>query len=363
MEPKITDWRGCYEGGWNGLVVPEAFQHPAKFSYALVMRIVGHGLIQGYWRPGDLIGDPFGGVALGGIACGYRELNWIGVELESEKNDPPGSPFVEIGNRNIDLHRDRWSRIGQPVDVRLVQGDSRRFAEVVGQVAGVVSSPPYADSFNTEADNPNKETLSESARKRLSKSDLADRNYGSTPGQIGSLKAGSLDGVVTSPPFEAQMNQGGADKTQIYRKWCEQNGRNPDAANAQTQNASKQWGESPDQVGNMSGETYWQAMHAVYSQMFAAMKNGGIAAIVVKDYVSKRARVPLCDQTCTLLESLGFEVFERCRCWLVKETREPSLFGGEHVTTTERKSFFRRLAEKKGSPRIDWEETLWTRRT
>jgi hypothetical protein len=71
--------------------------------------------------------------------------------------------------------------------------------------------------------------------------------------------------------------------------------------------------------------------------------------------------VPLCDDTCRLLEHLGFTVFERSRCWLVKEHKQPGLFGVECVEWTERKSFFRRLAEKKGSPRIDWEEVIWAR--
>ncbi len=47
---------------------------------------------------------------------------------------------------------------------------------------------------------------------------------------------------------------------------------------------------------------------------------------------------------------------------LVKEKRHKSLYGGEIVTRTERKSFFRRLAESKGSPRIDYEEVLIVRK-
>ena len=46
---------------------------------------------------------------------------------------------------------------------------------------------------------------------------------------------------------------------------------------------------------------------------------------------------------------------------LVKETRELDLFGNEIVSTTERKSFFRRLAESKGSPKIDY-EVCWIMR-
>jgi hypothetical protein len=47
---------------------------------------------------------------------------------------------------------------------------------------------------------------------------------------------------------------------------------------------------------------------------------------------------------------------------LVKESSHTCLFGHEHVTRKERKSFFRRLAEKKGSPRIDWEEVIVVRK-
>ena len=91
------------------------------------------------------------------------------------------------------------------------------------------------------------------------------------------------------------------------------------------------------------------------------LKPGGLLVVVVKDYVKGGKRVPLCDQTLELLQRLGFEPVERIRAMLVKETREVGLFG-EHVNRKERKSFFRRLAEHKGSPRIDWEEVLCVRK-
>ncbi len=46
---------------------------------------------------------------------------------------------------------------------------------------------------------------------------------------------------------------------------------------------------------------------------------------------------------------------------LVKERVETTLFG-EVRSKVERKSFFRRLAEKKGAPRVDWEEVLILRK-
>lgn len=45
------------------------------------------------------------------------------------------------------------------------------------------------------------------------------------------------------------------------------------------------------------------------------------------------------------------------------EHGEIDMFSGQAVTKrTERKSFFRRLAESKGSPRIDYEEVIWVQK-
>ena len=47
---------------------------------------------------------------------------------------------------------------------------------------------------------------------------------------------------------------------------------------------------------------------------------------------------------------------------LTKTDKHPSLYGGHVVKETRRASFFRRLAESKGSPRIDAEDVLIFRR-
>lgn len=30
-----VDWHGCYDGSWQGELVPDAFAHPAKIPFAL----------------------------------------------------------------------------------------------------------------------------------------------------------------------------------------------------------------------------------------------------------------------------------------------------------------------------------------
>lgn len=85
----------------------------------------------------------------------------------------------------------------------------------------------------------------------------------------------------------------------------------------------------------------------------------GVACWILKDYVKKGQRVPFCDNWARLCEAVGFRVVQRVRCWLVKEENNPGLFGTV-TKRTERKSFFRRLHERKpGAVRIDWEEVLF----
>jgi hypothetical protein len=62
-------------------------------------------------------------------------------------------------------------------------------------------------------------------------------------------------------------------------------------------------------------------------------------------------------------ESVGFETLEWIRAWLIEDRgAQWDLFGELHEREVHRKSFFRRLAERKGSPSIDYEVVLIQRR-
>jgi hypothetical protein len=350
-----SEWHGCYDDGWKGMIVDEAFAHPAKMAYGLLTRIVRRMVDEGWVEAGQVVGDPFGGIGTGGIVSAYYGLHWVGVELEPR--------FVELAVKNFDLHRPRWANLPGCVEPRIVNGDSRRFAELVGEAAAVVTSPPYAEAIKNEQNDSDVLSAKE-ASGEIDQSSFRSpgpysqcrqkRSYGTTPGQIGALKEGTLAGVVTSPPWENQEPSHAQNDTPSKRRLAEQGIGSIDTA----------YGESDGQIGNTAGDTYWQAMHAVYGEVHKAMKPGAVMACVVKDYISGGKRVPLCDDTCTLLAHLGFDVFERTRAMLVKRDEHPGLFdeGEAVVKEVSRKSFFRRLAEKKGSPRIDHEEVLWAKR-
>ena len=397
----ILDWHGCYREQWRGLIGDESFKHPAKFAPGLVRRIFAHGFERGYWRAGSIVGDPFGGIGGGGVIAAGMGLRWRGVELEPR--------FVEMARQNFAMHQAAWLACWCPLP-EIVQGDSRRFAEIVGGVEGCVSSPPY-EASTSGSDTEFMERDQNGAWGRRTPL----QEYGSAPGQIGQLKEGSIDAVVSSPPYANSMESGDGKAHIDFSKCADGRPRTQTNGNQGTRSESYGttpgqigklregaiegvvtsppfedcdtkptklgsgkatradgdgagrnkgdyvYGESNGQLGNVSGETYWQAMHQVYAQVLAALVPGGVAAIVVKDFVRDGARVPLCDRTMTLLESLGFVPIERARAWLVSSTTENGVFG-DVTTTKSRKSFFRRLAEKKGSPAIDFEEVLFVRR-
>jgi hypothetical protein len=534
-----SEWHGCYDDGWKGMIVDEAFAHPAKMAYGLLTRIVRRMVDEGWVEAGQVVGDPFGGIGTGGIVSAYYGLHWVGVELEPR--------FVELAGKNFDLHRPRWENLPGCVAPRIVNGDSRRFAGLVGEAAAVVTSPPYAEAIKNEQNDSDVLSAKE-ASGEIDQSSFRSpgpysqcrqkRSYGTTPGQIGALKEGTLAGVVTSPPWtecgktlnvEGKCRQVTTERSrQVHEpaygttpgqigalkegalalpcsicgtltngdESCQQIGRTTfavqtgqkpgpspssetagDAATAEQQrtctsttsktpkqlagngttgrktskrsagpatpddmpspentdstNASSAEPKSGPEAGRLSSadqtnaandtsetpskptehessaallcaacaasqsntdcedtstapttaqeppkrrankrpvdpnaQTYWSEMAKVYREVHKAMKPGAVMACVVKDYISGGKRVPLCDDTCTLLAHLGFDVFERTRAMLVKRDEHPGLFdeGEAVVKEVSRKSFFRRLAEKKGSPRIDHEEVLWAKR-
>jgi len=64
---KTMLWENCYPSNWKGKIVDEAIAHPAKFSSKLIRKIYEHMLEEGWLKPGDVVIDPFGGVALGAM--------------------------------------------------------------------------------------------------------------------------------------------------------------------------------------------------------------------------------------------------------------------------------------------------------
>ena len=362
--------------------------------------------------------DPFAGIGGGGIFAAPMGLKWRGVELEEK--------FCTLGQENFKLHYRDWIVMDYPLPVlvpgdsrRLSQvlheadlictsppyaesltGDSKnqegicndppppdsvrkykrkpsgygyspnssnignlKSGDLEAVIDGCVMSPPFSDM--TGAVTGNNKFWEE--RKKIHGSRCASprrieidgQDYGTSPGQIGRMKAGEVGAVVTSPPYEGSLHN------QYDCKPIEQREKEAGRKFSRTPGSQfvnpRGYGQTQGNLGNESGDTYWQAVAQVYAECHKILKPGGVIIIVVKAYVKNGKRVPLPMQTLKLLIHLGFTPLERIKAMLVKETVTPGLFG-EVKKVKERKSFFRRLAEKKGSPRIDFEEVLICRK-
>lgn len=428
-ESVASTWHGCYDNSWRGLIVDDAFAHPAKMSRGLVVRIFDYLFERGYLNRGGLVVDPFGGIGTTGIESASRGVRFIGCELEQK--------FASLAQRNFDLHRRTWEACGDPLPV-MVQGDSRRLVELVGPVLAecVVGSPPFADgthgtdgsfkmlraAWNNNPKNAGKPGFRPNQVGSYSPPSAED-TYGTTPGQLGSMPPGDVaDVIVSSPPYAGNDCKGGdtpaargIGRNTREQRPCEADGKHnltrdygqtpgnianlpagnvadcvvssppyegslasPGDSNRREAVAAKpnaqswgrnkngtasndNYGSSDGQLGADTGQTFWQAARTIVQQSFAILKPSGIAVWVLKDFVRNKKRVPFSDDWRKLCEACGFELVEWIHASLVKERTQDTLFG-QITTKTERKSFFRRLAEKKGSPRIDHEDVLILRK-
>ncbi len=209
----------------------------------------------------------------------------------------------------------------------------------------ICSSPPYAESIKSGGDGIdwNKIKGEEGKPNRsLGRGAIAD-GYGKNPINLGSMKEGSIDAMISSPPYSkdglGHGNKGCSEidiKKRLYATM-----------------AGNKYGQSNENLGNLSNNTFWSASREIIQQCYDLLKDGGHAIWITKNYVKNKQIVPFTDRWLSLCESVGFKLVCHHHVMLVGLK-----FEKDHVRIVERKSFFRRLAESKGSPRIDWEDVI-----
>ena len=258
-------------------------------------------------------------------------------------SSPPYSSSTQVNNTPGDMTagKARWAD-GTESAARVKQ-DYADYTTPGNLATLTVASPPYANGCaHTGGSDPHPEHVQGGAVHHVA--------YGMSDGQLGAMPAVA----VSSPPYE-----GGGHHKGVFDTWGGALSGEKGCAGWATKEGG--YGGNADNIGNVNGDTFWTAAHTVVAQTYTLLKPGGVAIWVLKAYVRDKKLVDFPGQWQAMCESVGFVTLHEHHAMLVEDhgTQE-GLFGEETTTVyqTHRKSFFRRLAEKKGSPRIDYEVVL-----
>jgi len=243
----------------------------------------------------------------------------------------------------------------------LLDANGQTYGDSSGQMANMktseqgfqasLSSPPFRHSEGGTPEPKPGGVIDERLYARHAAGNSAADGYGVTEGQLANMKEKTgFEGAVSSPPYaQGAQHTGGADS-------------NPEKMNGGEINrygVGDGYGTTEGQLGADSGDDFWLAARQIVEQVFILLEPGGHACWVVKDFVRNKERVAFSDQWRQLCEAVGFVTVHEHHAMLVHHKGVSLTLDGEKVEhKTESKSFFRRIAERKGSPRVDW-EVVW----
>lgn len=264
---------------------------------------------------------------------------------------------VEKNSTGIDLSKQyevyKGSGGGQTFEafVATQQLHSQGYGDSMGQLANLpagdfdsaISSPPFRQSTGGVNDALGDPALMQ----RHAAGNSAAEGYGCMEGNLANMNDKDFQVAISSPPYQNATEGTPLDPSKY-----------PTLRGVLKQNAAKlqKYGDEAGNIGSDSGETFWLAARQIVEQVYLSLAPNAHAVWVVKDYVKNKQRVPFSDQWRQLCEAVGFVALHEHHAMLVHHKgKSHTLEGGivEHIT--ESKSFFRRLAEKKGSPHIDYE--------
>jgi len=273
----------------------ESVKHPAKANLHMIKWI-----IETYTKEGDWILDPMAGTGSTGVMALLLGRNTILVEYEQK--------FVDMINSNIQQLID-MAPINPSLQWKIIKGDARSLCDVmIANCEHIIFSPPYGI----------KETSQESSKNEIERRMIKGirgavklpngdymtgdgkylQTYSNDPDNIGNLPYGSVDSIVTSPPYSGILGAGHRSKL----------------GNIKEQGSAYQTFEEKadkNNIGNLDTKTYLSAMFQVYSECFKVLKPNGLMILVTKNFIRKKQVVRLDLDTIALCEKAGFVLKDR----------------------------------------------------
>jgi len=298
----------------------ESMSHPAKGHMGLWQEI-----LERYTEPGQWVLDPMAGIGTTLLGC-LMGRNVICVELEQHFVEP-----MLVSWRKMRQSPMLGCTLGQAL---IIRGDAR--ALPLGKVDAICTSPPYEGISVSAGDQARAPGI------KFPKGERTDRGKIKHDGFFERGYTRPVDAVVTSPPYEGSIAKLGTFKSPNDRRnvkkrlECETQGytRPVDAVvtsppyegvadsskntntndglrgHPETQSKPLAYGGG-ENIGNLKGEKYWEAMRLVYAECYRVLTPGGVMVLVIKGHQRDSEYVDLPLQTLELCQSLGFRLKER----------------------------------------------------
>jgi len=169
-----------------------------------------------------------------------------------------------------------------------------------GTVDTVITSPPYEGSLEGST--------------RHTRGGIASRDPKLA-------QTGTIATIITSPPYEGSVGASNDPNRRAER--MRRAGLDPRTivgGKARCGEIDWQYSENPENVGNLKGETYLEAMLKVYREMFKVLKPGGLAIIVLKNFIRNWKVIDLIGDTERLCKHVGFKLVKRIRFVLPQQS-------------------------------------------
>lgn len=163
----------------------------------------------------------------------------------------------------------------------------------------------------------------------------------------------SFRAVITSPPFGELQSGGG-----LAEHFQGKSGYNLTVNKLTTAYVPELQASDKRNVALYKNEEYYNLCEKIYKNCLDLLMPAGIIALHVKDYVREGKIVPVGDNSVSLLQKSGFNVYLRVHAMMISETTQKGLFD-DMVSKKAHKSFFRVIQERRGAPPIDYEEVIW----
>lgn len=278
-------------GRWKQYFPEEAVQHPAKANLNLI-----EFLIKEFTKEGDLVLDPMAGTGSTCVLASLMGRDSICIDIEEKF-----VKWMEGARERVEKAR-TLTKKGKMI---VMHGDARELSKLIQKADTVITSPPYSETLSVNAGG---------MRGEWNKSGVAEaknlpKPYSSNTKNIGNLPLGSIDAVITSPPYEAtDMRNSKLFLKMREQPWSNWYNRSLDG-NAVKYYLSKGY-ESKDNIGNLKGETYLTAMLKVYMEMHKVLKPNGLAIVIIKPFIRDKKVIDLPYYTYLLMKKAGFKLIK-----------------------------------------------------